>query len=113
VDEDIQLKYVINDFISMSYRSSLSFATLDILHLHESGLLTQYVEVRNHKTLTREDGHTFDNYISLDFPDFFFFALDEVKNLDFFLYGFLLNSYHGYRSSSSFGTFDPFLTYGP
>ena len=70
------------DYISMSYRPSLSFVTLD-------QLLTEL----------------FPLMFTFSFPDFFWHWMKwRIWN---FLYGFLLNSC---RSSSSFGTFDLFLT---
>jgi hypothetical protein len=73
---------LIYDYISMSYRPSLSFVTLDLL-------LTEL----------------FPLMFTFSFPDVF---LPWMKwGIWNFLYGFLLNSY---ISSSSFGTFDFFLT---
>jgi hypothetical protein len=77
VDEDL-----IYDYISMSYRPSLSFVTLDQLWLNYSPWCSHLV-----------------------FRTFFFYWMKwGIWN---FLYGFLLNSF---ISSSSFGTFDFSLT---
>jgi hypothetical protein len=81
VVEDILLNFDISLHLLKRYRSSLSFVMLDLLLTELFPLM--FIVISD-----------------------FFFALDEGSNLKYYI-RLLLNSY---RLSSSFGTFDSFLT---